>query len=135
MEIILARVTDQMVKTTTTANTSFAELFEAVGKGARTFVDAGQSMATFNSFAGIMANATIKGGEAGTALRNVMLRLSKPSAEAAAQLKKLGVDVADSDGNFRDIIDIIVDFEKGFEIELVVHSMAQSHAEERWVSL
>lgn len=106
---------DQMAKTTTTANTSLVELFEAVGKGARTFTDAGQSMATFNSFAGVMANATIKGGEAGTALRNVMLRLSKPSGEAAKALDDMGIKTADANGNFRDIVDIIADFEKGLK--------------------
>ena len=113
LEKNLINISDQMAKTTTTSNTSLTELFEAVGNGARTFTDAGQSMATFNTLAGTMAQATIKGGEAGTALRNVMLRLSKPSAEAAAQMEKMGVTVADQDGNFKDIVDIIAQFEKG----------------------
>lgn len=115
LEQRLTTMSDQMAKTTTTANTSLTDLFEAVGKGARTFTDAGQSMATFNSFAGVMANATIKGGEAGTALRNVMLRLSKPSKEAAEQLKALGVVTQDSNGDFLDIVDIISQFETGLK--------------------
>ena len=115
LEKNLTQISDQMAKTTTTSNTSLTELFEAVGNGAKTFVDAGQSMATFNAAAGILANSSIKGGEAGTALRNVMLRLAKPSAEAQAQLESLGVSIQDGQGNFKDITSIMADFEKGLE--------------------
>lgn len=113
LEKNLTQISDQMAKTTTTANTSLTELFEAVGNGAKTFTDAGQTMATFNASAGLLANASIKGGEAGTALRNVMLRLSKPTAEAQKVLDQLGVTTQDQSGNFRDIVDIIADFETG----------------------
>jgi len=115
LEKNLTKVSDQMAKTTVTANTSLTELFDAVGKGAATFTNAGQSMATFNSFAGVLAKSTKKGGEAGTALRNVMLRLAKPTGEAADVIKSMGVRLADSKGDFRDVVDIIADFEKGLK--------------------
>lgn len=109
----LTQISDQMAKTTTTANTSLEDLFESVKAGAPAFTAAGQSMATFNAFTGIMANSGIKGSAAGTSLRNVMLRLADPTAEAASVLKKLGVVTQDSQGNFRDAIDILADMEKG----------------------
>ena len=109
------RVQDVMAKTTATSNTSLIDLFEAVKKGAPAFTAAGQSLESFNALAGIMANAGVKGSESGTQLRNVMLRLSKPTKESADTLKKLGVEVADEQGNFRDIIDIMSDMEKGLE--------------------
>lgn len=111
----LARVSNVMAKTTTTANTSLEEMFEAVGAGAAVFTSAGQEMETFAAFTGILANSTLKGGAAGTSLRNVMLRLSKPTSEASDVLKELGVQTADSEGNFRDAIDILADFEKGLK--------------------
>lgn len=111
----LTRISDVMAKTTTTANTSLEQMFEAVQKGAPAFTDAGQEMETFAAFVGIMANSGIKGGESGTSLRNVMLRLAKPTGEAAKVLKKLGVQTKDSNGDFRDAIDIVADFEKGLE--------------------
>jgi TP901 family phage tail tape measure protein len=107
----MARVNDVLAATSASANTDVEQLFEAIGNGAATFSNAGQSIETFSALAGKMANATIKGGEAGTALRNVMLRLSDPSAEAADELQRLGINIADENGNFRDIIDIIGDFE------------------------
>ena len=115
LEKNLNRVSDVMVKTTTTANTSLEELFESVKKGGPAFTAAGQDIETFSALAGIMANAGVKGADAGTNLRNVMLRLAKPTGEAADVLKQLGIRTQDEAGNFRDIIDIIADFEKGLE--------------------
>jgi len=113
LEKNLNRVSDVMVKTTTTANTSLEELFESVKKGGPAFTAAGQDIETFSTLAGIMANAGVKGADAGTNLRNVMLRLAKPTGEAADVLKQLGIITQDEAGNFRDIIDIIGDFERG----------------------
>lgn len=113
LEKNLNRVSDVMAKTTTTANTSLNEMFESVGAGAAVFTSAGQQIETFAAFTGVLADATVKGGTAGTSLRNVMLRLAKPTGEAADLIKDLGVRTADSQGNFRDVIDILADFEKG----------------------
>ena len=115
LEKNLTRVSDVMAKTTTTANTSLEELFESVKAGAPAFTAAGQSLESFAALSGIMANAGVKGSQAGTNLRNVMLRLSKPTGEAADVLKELGIQTQDSAGNFRDVIDIIGDFEKGLK--------------------
>ena len=111
----LARVNDVFAKTTTTANTNMEQLFEAVQKGAPAFTAAGQSMETFAALTGIMANSGVKGGEAGTSLRNVMLRLADPAKQAAKVMDTLGVKTQDQAGNFRDVIDILADFEKGLE--------------------
>ncbi len=113
LEKNLARVSDVMAKTTTTANTNLEEMFESVKAGAQAFTAAGQSIESFAALTGIMANSGIKGSMAGTNLRNVMLRLAKPTGEAADVLKQLGIQTQDSAGNFRDVIDIIGDFEKG----------------------
>ena len=111
----LARVNDVFAKTTTTANTNMEQLFEAVQKGAPAFTAAGQSMETFAALTGVMANSGVKGAEAGTSLRNVMLRLANPVKEAATIMQDLGVQTQDQQGNFRDVIDILGDFEKGLE--------------------
>lgn len=115
LEKNLARVNDVMAKTTTTANTDLVTLFESVKKGAPAFTAAGQSIETFSALAGVMANAGVKGAESGTSLRNVMLRLSKPTDEAQKVLNKLNVRTQDSQGNFKDIVDILADMETGLK--------------------
>ncbi len=109
----LARVNDVSAKTTTMFNTTLEDLFESVKKGGPTFTAAGQSIESFSALAGAMANAGVKGSESGTQLRNMMLRIAAPTGEAANLLNKMGVSVKDSQGNFKDVIDILADFEIG----------------------
>lgn len=108
----LTRVNDVMAKTITSANTNMEDLFESIKKGAPTFNKAGQSMETFAALTGILAGSGIKGGEAGTVLRNVMLRLANATPKASKVMKDLGIKIQDDSGNFLDIIDIIGQFEK-----------------------
>ncbi len=107
------RVNDVMALTMSRTNTNMEDMFEAVKKGAPDFVKAGQSLESFNALLGVMANSGKKGSEAGTALRNIMLRLASPTKEARKAIDKIGIKTADADGNFRDIVDILADVEKG----------------------
>lgn len=50
---------------------------------------------------GLMANAGIKGSQAGTALRSMLSRLVKPPKEAAVALDKLNISVKNSDGTMK----------------------------------
>lgn len=56
-----------------------------------------------------MANAGIKGSEAGTHMRNMISKLSSPSKEGAERLAALGVSVFDSAGQMRSLADIMGD--------------------------
>jgi TP901 family phage tail tape measure protein len=106
---------DSMAATMTRSNTGIEDMFESIKKGAPAFTAAGQSMNSFNTLVGIMANSGVKGSESGTALRNVMLRLASPTKESQKVLDKLGVTTQDSAGNFRDIVDILGDVEGGLK--------------------
>ena len=111
----LTRVSDVFAKVQGTTNTNIEALFEAVGKGASTINTTGQSLESFGAIAGVLANSTLKGAEAGTQLRNIMLRLSDPTKQARRVLRRLGVTTSDSKGNFRDIVDVISEFESGLK--------------------
>jgi len=108
----LARVNDVLAKTVTTSNTDMIQLFETIKQGGPVATSAGASIEQFSALAGVLANAGIKGGDAGTTLKNVFLRLAAATPQAAKQLKKLGVRTQDSSGNMRDIIDILDDLDK-----------------------
>lgn len=105
----LTRVNDVFARTTTTANTSVTEMFEALTAGGPVANAAGASLETFSSLVGAMASAGIKGAEAGTALRNTFTMLQAPAAAGARALRQLRVETTDSSGNMRDVIDIIGD--------------------------
>lgn len=113
LQLNLARVNDVAAKTTTMFNTTLEGLFDAVSKGGAQFTASGQKIETFSTLVGVMANASVKGSESGTQLRNIMLRLAGPTNKARAMMQKLGIRVQDSQGNFRDIISILDDVKKG----------------------
>lgn len=100
---------DMMAKTAQKSNTTVAMLGEGILQCAGTVKSTGQDVDTMCTSLGILANNGIKGAEGGTHLRNMLLSLTSPTDVASAKLKELGVSVADSEGNIRDINDIFGD--------------------------
>ena len=100
---------DEMAKTSQKSNTSVKQLGEATLVVAGTASTVGMSLETMNAELGVLANNGIKGSEGGTHLRNVLLSLSAPTDTAAKALKQLGVETTDSQGNIRDLNDILID--------------------------
>lgn len=94
---------DQMAKTSQKSNTSVQQLGEAFLTAGGAAVTTGQDVDKVSTALGILANNGKKGEEGGTALRNILLSLTAPTAQAEAELKNLGVSVADSKGNIKDI--------------------------------
>jgi len=112
----LTRVNDVLAKTVTTANTDMEMLFETIKEGGPVATAAGASMETFAALAGKLANAGVKGSVAGTTLKNVFVRLTKPVGDAADMLDRMGVKTKDmATGEARDVIDIFGDLTKGLD--------------------
>lgn len=63
---------------------------------------------------GLMANAGIKGEQAGTSLRAMLTRLVDPPKDAAAALEALNISATNADGTMRPLNDILADLRKGF---------------------
>lgn len=105
------RIADVVARTTNMANTDMNMWFEAVKSGAPQFTALGGDIETFSAAVGTLANSGIKGAEAGTALRNIMLRLSAPAKAGADALGELGINVFDTEGKMLPFIDIMKQFE------------------------
>lgn len=63
---------------------------------------------------GLMANAGIKGSQAGTSLKTALARMSAPTAKQAAAMKKLGISLTDSEGNMKSLRDVMGDLRTSF---------------------
>ena len=100
---------DQMAKTSQKSNTSVQQLGEAILVCGGTASLTGQDLDTVNTALGVMADNGIKGSEGGTKLRNVLLSLSSPTKNGAAELENLGVKIYDAKGNMRQLDDIMGD--------------------------
>lgn len=114
---------DEMAKAASTGNTSVQQLGEAflVVGGLAQELNGGvvqladESVQTVDGVQELeialtaMANAGIKGSEAGTHMRNMLLKLSSPTDEGAKQLRKMGVEVFDTEGKMRSLGDVFND--------------------------
>lgn len=103
---------DEMAVTAQKSGTTVAQL----GEGILTVGGTAKMMAggtvELSTQLGILADAGIKGAEGGTALRNVLLSLSAPTDKQAKQMKALGVEAYDANGNLRSTDDIFQDLNK-----------------------
>ena len=96
-----AHMADVMAATSTNANTNVEMMgmtFKYVGSLAGAL---GYSLEDVSVATGIMANAGIKGEQAGTSLRAIMTRLVDPPKEAATAMDALGISVTNSDGTMK----------------------------------
>ena len=106
----LNMINDVLAKTSSSANTNVREMAEVFAKVGGVAPTMGASMQQISGMAGILANNGIKAAEAGTALRNVMLRMAAEK-EAQKGLKELGVSATDAQGNMRAFPDILRDMQ------------------------
>ncbi|MBR0090236.1 MAG: phage tail tape measure protein [Lachnospiraceae bacterium] len=111
---------DKMARTASRSNTSVEQMGEAIltvggtaqymngttltlANGEKVLTD---STTELSMVLGVLADNGIKGSEAGTHLRNALLKLSAPTAEGTAQLRALGVEAFDSEGKLRSFSEI-----------------------------
>ena len=111
----LTQFGDEMAKTASKANTSVAQLGEAILTVGGTAKSLAGGTTELNAALGVLANRGIKGAEGGTALRNVILALSAPTDKAAASMKSLGLEVYDASGNMRPLNEIFKDLNASME--------------------
>lgn len=63
---------------------------------------------------GLMANAGIKGSQAGTALRSVLTRMAKPTKESADAMQALGLEITNADGSMKPLNNVMVQLRQSF---------------------
>ena len=102
------RVASVIVSTANSSVTSVQALTEAMKHGGKTFANAGADIETTAAFLGILANNAKEGELAGTAARNVMMRLISPTKKMRDIMGALGVEVGE-DGVFKDAATLMVE--------------------------
>ena len=63
---------------------------------------------------GLMANAGIKGSQAGTSLRSILTRLAKPTKESQTAMDLLGLSMYDEEGKARSLAEMMDQMREGF---------------------
>lgn len=102
------RIADVLSGTAARANVNAEEL----GQTSKYLADAEElkiSMEQVFTMAGLLGNVGIKGSQAGTNIRAMMNRLSNPVGKGADAVEQMGLKVADSNGNMREMPEILLD--------------------------
>ncbi|GAB6171989.1 hypothetical protein JCM15765_14670 [Paradesulfitobacterium aromaticivorans] len=107
-----SRVADVLAMSANTSAAGVQDLQYAFKYAAPLAKALGISMEELAAATGIMADAGMKGEQAGTTLRAALIRLSDPPKEAKAALDSLGFSVTDSSGKFKPFPQIIGDLNK-----------------------
>lgn len=98
---------DEMAYAMSHSNTTTEALGEAYKNCAATAASMGYSVEETTAVLMTMANAGVKGGEAGTALNAIMTRLATDTKGCATELSKYGVEVYDVQGNMNSLSSIL----------------------------
>lgn len=98
---------DVMAAASSNANTNVSMMGETFKYAAPLVGAMGYSMEDLAVATGLMANAGVKGEQAGTSLRSIMTRLAAPVKESQEAMDALGIAVKDSEGNMLPLSDTI----------------------------
>ena len=98
---------DEMAYAMSHSNTTTEALGEAYKNCAATAASMGYSVEETTAVLMTMANAGVKGGEAGTALNAIMTRLATDTKGCATELSKYGVEVYDAQGDMNSLSSIL----------------------------
>ncbi len=108
------RFADVLAAASSNANTNVSMLGESFKYVAPLAGTLGYSAEDTSIALGLMANAGIKGSQAGTSLKTALARMSAPTAQQAAAMQKLGLSLTDSEGNMKSMREVMTDMRSNF---------------------
>lgn len=108
------RFADVLAAASSNANTNVSMLGESFKYVAPVAGSLGYSAEDTAVALGLMANSGIKASQAGTALRTLLTNMAKPTDDMAYAMNRLGVSLADDEGNMYSFMEIMEQLRTGF---------------------
>lgn len=108
-----ASVADSLVRAAGASSADFSGLTEAFSNLGNIPAQFGLTVEETAAALGVLADNGIKGAEAGTQLKSMLLKLSSPEAQKA--LDELGTSLYDLEGNLRPLDDVLDDVKVGMD--------------------
>lgn len=109
-----AHFADVLATAASNSNTNVALMGETFKYAAPVAGSLGYSIEDTAVAIGVMANAGIKGEQAGTALRGILTNLAKPSDQVAGYMDALGISLTDTSGNVKPLSTLMADLREKF---------------------
>lgn len=108
-------VANVFAKAAADTNAECADMGEAMKYVAPVAKTMGMSIEETAAAVGIMSDAGVKGGQAGTALRGALSRLAKPTNAMYVKMKQLGLSFYDAQGNMLPLEKQVAMLQKSFK--------------------
>ena len=105
---------DVLAKASSSSNTNVAMMGETFKYVAPLAGSMKYSIEDTATAIGLMANAGIKGSQAGTSLRSIIMRLVKPPKDAATALNALGISTTKADGSMKPLRETMAELREKF---------------------
>lgn len=101
------RIADLLAAAAVASSADVSDLADSMRMASSVFASAGVPIEDLTAAISLMANAGIKGQDAGTSLKQMLLALQAPSNKAADLMQELGISIYDAQGNMIPLADII----------------------------
>ena len=108
------RFADVLAAASSNANTNVGLMGETFKYVAPVAGAMGYSVEDCATAIGLMANAGIKGSQAGTALRSLLSRMAKPTKDVAGAMEELGISLTDENGQMKSMSQLTEDLRESF---------------------
>ena len=106
------RVADILAGAANSSSVEVTDMAQSFNMASAVFSSSGQSIDDLSTAIAILGNNGLKGSDAGTSLKTMMMRLTAPTKESAKALAELGINVYDAAGKTRAFPDILADLQQ-----------------------
>lgn len=106
-----AAVANMLAAAANASSVDVGDLAQGMKMAGSVFASSGQSIEDLTTAMALMGNAGIKGSDAGTSLKTMLMRLTAPTGEAAELMSQLGVSMYNLDGSTRALPDVLADLQ------------------------
>lgn len=111
-----AHFADVLAKASSSANTNVSMLGESFKYVAPIAGTLGYSAEDTAVALGLMANAGIKGSQAGTSLRTALTNMASPTKDMVGVMNSLGIEIENANGSMKPLGDLMDDLREKFRI-------------------
>lgn len=107
-----SKIASVFAYTQSTANTNVTDMAYALKFAGPIMSALGISIQETSAAIGVLADSGIRGSLAGTSLRGAFSKLMKPTGDAKAVIRALGIELKDHEGKMKGIAGVIEEFER-----------------------
>lgn len=106
------KVADLLAAAANSSSVEVTDMAQSFNMASSVFASANQDIDDLSTAIAILGNNGLKGSDAGTSLKTMMMRLTAPTKESKKLMDELGISIYDAQGKTRAFPDILADLQQ-----------------------